>query len=135
MLLLNSFCPLALDMLPCRTVAFIRHKTSSAAYRCWWLTHIIAGAIEIVSTVHSDVNRMHLSPAVRCTGFGEVTWRGGEREEIEKKGQSQPLSGFIFFHLHKKGSKLVQLCVKLTPQTTRNLETQGETCITHKRLL
>lgn len=39
------------------------------------LTHIIAGAVEIISTVHCDVNGMHLSPAICCAGFGEVTWR------------------------------------------------------------
>lgn len=76
---LNYCCPLALDMLPCRTVAFIRHGTSSAAYGCRRLTYIIAGAIEIVATVHSDVNRMHLGPAVSCAGFGEVACRGRKR--------------------------------------------------------
>lgn len=76
---LNYSCPLALDTLPCSTVAFIRHGTLNAAYGCRRLTYIIAGAIDIVATVHSNVNRMHLSPAVSCAGFGEVTCRGRKR--------------------------------------------------------
>lgn len=38
-------------------------------------THIVAGAVEIVPTVHGDVQRMHLGPAVRRARLGEVTWR------------------------------------------------------------
>lgn len=38
-------------------------------------THIVAGAVHIVPTVHGDVQRMHLGPAVRRARLGEVTWR------------------------------------------------------------
>lgn len=38
-------------------------------------THIIAGAVHVVPTVHGDVQRMHLCPAVRRARLGEVTWR------------------------------------------------------------
>lgn len=38
-------------------------------------THIVAGAVEIVPTVHGDVQRMHLGPAVCRARLGEVTWR------------------------------------------------------------
>lgn len=46
---------------------------TAASYRVRRFTHIIVSAVEIVSTVHSDVKRMHLSPAVHRAGFGEVT--------------------------------------------------------------
>lgn len=36
-------------------------------------THIVAGAVHIVPTVHGDVQRMHLGPSVRRAGLGEVT--------------------------------------------------------------
>lgn len=38
-------------------------------------THIVAGAVHVVPTVHGDVQRMHLGPAVRRARLGEVTWR------------------------------------------------------------
>lgn len=38
-------------------------------------THILAGPVEIVPTVHGDVQRMHLGPAVRRARLGEVTWK------------------------------------------------------------
>lgn len=40
-------------------------------------THIVAGAVHIVPTVHGDVQRMHLGPAIRRARLGEVTWRAG----------------------------------------------------------
>lgn len=56
---------------------------SDASYRLRRFTHIIASAVEIVSTVHGDVKRMHLSPAVCCAGFGEVAWRGRRHKEVK----------------------------------------------------
>lgn len=46
-------------------------------------THIVAGAVEIVPAVHGDVNGMHLRPAVRRAGFGEVAWRWRWRRHRE----------------------------------------------------
>lgn len=45
-------------------------------------THIIASAVEIVSTAHSNVNRMHLGPAIFCAGFRKVTWRRRRTKEV-----------------------------------------------------
>lgn len=44
-------------------------------------THVLAGAVQIVPTVHGDVQRMHLRPAVRRARLGEVTWRAGGRDQ------------------------------------------------------
>lgn len=58
-------------------------------------THIVAGAVHVVPTVHGDVQRMHLGPAVRRARLGEVTWRAeaevrtpacfSPREEMRKR--------------------------------------------------
>jgi len=55
---------------------------TTVSYRPPCFTHIIAGAVEIVSTVHGDINGMHFSPAVSCAGFGEVTWRWRWHKEV-----------------------------------------------------
>lgn len=56
-------------------------------------THVVAGAVEIVATVHGDVQRVHLAPAVRRARLGEVAWRA------EGRGQNARL---LFRHAAKR---------------------------------
>lgn len=72
----NSFGPLALEI--------FSHCVRSLWDPCF--THIIARAVEIVSTVHGNVEGMHLSPAVCCAGFREVTWRQRRNKEVTATG-------------------------------------------------
>lgn len=72
---------LALGLAPCCILALIHCGTSDLLFPVY--THIIAGAIQIVSAGHGDVNGLHLGPAICCAGFREVACRRSGNKRVK----------------------------------------------------